>query len=170
MRSAMGRRFTYPDRPYMHWQFEYEDQAGVERDGLQDRNNPETFLEGAESLHGMFRKVREFRDVEGADNGREWGQIADLVKEIIERPGRKGERVGYWQEAAGSGDLYEGPGEPIPNYEDHDWNEQRENLAEELANSSTVFQRPVFQFHQAAAAHRVYVLRDLLPGYGLLGN
>ena len=66
--------------------------------------------------------------------------------------------------------MYEGPGEPIPNYEDHDWNEQRENLAEELANSSTVFQRPVFQFHQAAAAHRVYVLRDLLPGYGLLGN
>ena len=85
-----GAALTYPDRPYMHWQFEYEDQAGVERDGLQDRNNPETFLEGAESLHGMFRKVREFRDVEGADNGREWGQIADLVKEIIERPGRKG--------------------------------------------------------------------------------
>ena len=37
--------------------------------------------------------------------------IADRVKQIIERPGRKAERVEYWQEAAGSGDLHEGPGE-----------------------------------------------------------
>ena len=165
-----GAALTYPDRPYMHWQFEYEDRAGVGRDGIQDRNNPETFLEGAQALHAMFREVREFRDVDGADNGREWGTIADRVKEIIERPGRKAERVGYWQEAAGSGDLHEGPGERIPNYEDHDWNEQREHLAEDRASSSAVFQRPVFQFYQAAAAHRVYVLRDLLPGHGLLGN
>ena len=42
-----GAALTYPDRPYMHWQFEYEDRAGVGRGGIQDRNNPETFLEGA---------------------------------------------------------------------------------------------------------------------------
>ena len=165
-----GAALTYPDRPYMHWQFQYEDKAGVERGEIQDRNNPKTFLEGAEALHGMFGKVRELRDVEGADHGRDWGQIADRVKETIDRPGRKEERVGYWQEAVMSGDLYERPGEPIPNYEDHDWNEQREYLAEDRATSSTVFQRPVFQFYQAAAAHRVYVLRDLLPGHGVLGN
>ncbi len=94
----------------------------------------------------MFREVRKFRDVEGADNGREWGQIADRVKEIIDRPGRKQERVGYWPEATGNGDLYEGRGESIPDDEDHDWNEQRGHLAEDLANSSAVFQRPVFQF------------------------
>ena len=165
-----GAALTYPDRPYMHWQFEYEDQRGVGRGGVQDRNNPVTFLEGAEALHGVFRKVREYRDVQGGDNGREWGRIVERVKEIIDRPGRKQDRVYYWQDAAGSGDLYEGPKEPIPNYEDHDWNEQREHLAEDLASSSAVFQRPVFQFYQAAAAHRVYVLRDLLPGHGLLGN
>ena len=165
-----GAALTYPDRPYMHWQFEYEDRRGTGRDGTQDRNNPVTFLEGAEALHRMFRQVREFRDSEGADNGREWGRIAERVKDIIDRPGRKQERVEYWQEAAGNGDLHDGPGQPIPNYEDHDWNEQRERLAEDVASSSAVFQRPVFQFYQAAAAHRVYVLRDLLPGHGLLGN
>ena len=165
-----GAALTYPDRPYMHWQFEYEDRRGAGRDRIQDRNNPVTFLKGAEALHRMFRQVREFRDSEGADNGREWGQVAERVKEIIDRPGRKQERVTYWQEAAMNGDLHDGPGRPIPNYEDHDWNEQRERLAEDLASSSAVFQRPVFQFYQAAAAHRVYVLRDLLPGHGLLGN
>ena len=165
-----GAALTYPDRPYMHWQFEYEDRRGAGRGGTQGRNNPVTFLEGAEALHRMFRQVREFRDSEGADNGREWGQIAERVKDIIDRPGRKQERVGYWQEAAGNGDLHDGPGQRIPNYEDHDWNEQRERLAEDVASSSAVFQRPVFQFYQAAAAHRVYVLRDLLPGHGLLGN
>ena len=49
-------------------------------------------------------------------------------------------------------------------------NGRDKHLAEDLASSSAVFQRPVFQFYQAAAAHRVYVLRDLLPGHGLLGN
>ena len=164
-----GAALTYPDRPYMHWQFEYEEQRGKGRAGIQERNNPVTFLEGAEALHRMFQEVREFHGSEG-DNGRDWGQIAERVKEIIERPGRKQERVGYWQEAAKNGDLHRGPGQPIPSYEDHDWNEQRERLAEDLASSSAVFQRPVFQFYQAAAAHRVYVLRDLLPGHGLLGN
>ena len=165
-----GAALTYPDRPYMHWQFEYEDQRGEGRGGVQDRNNPVTFLEGAEALHDLFRRVREYRDMAGADNGLEWGQIAERVKEIIDRPGRKQERVGYWQEAARGGDLGEGPGEAIPNYADHNWNEQREDLAEDLADSSAVFQRPVFQFYQAAAAHRIYVLRDLLPSHGLLGN
>ena len=165
-----GAALTYPDRPYMHWQFEYEDRRGAGRDGTQDRNNPATFLEGAEALHRMFRQVREFRDSERADNGREWGRIAERVKDIIDRPGRKQERVEYWQEAAGNGDLHDGPGQRIPNYEDHDWNDQRERLDKDVANSSAVFQRPVFQFYQAAAAHRVYVLRDLLPGHGLLGN
>ncbi len=140
------------------------------RSGIQERNNPTTFLEGAEALHSMFREIRNFRDVEGADNGREWENISERIKEIIERPGRKQERIGYWQEAANCGDLYEGPGECIPSYENHDWNEQREHLAEDIVNSSAVFRKPVFQFYQAAAAHRVYVLRDLLPRHELLGN
>ena len=165
-----GAALTYPDRPYMHWQFEYEDRNGVERSGIQDHNNPVTFLEGAEALHCMFRKVRELRDVEGADNGREWNSIAERVKEIIERPGRKLERISYWQDAAESGDLHEGARESIPSYDDHDWNMQRENLAENIVDSAAVFQKPVFQFYQAAAAHRVYVLRDLLPRHELLGN
>ena len=118
----------------------------------------------------MFRKIREFRDLEGADNGREWEKISERVKEIIERPGRKQERIGYWQEAAKSGDCYEGSGECIPSYENHDWNEQREHLAQDIVNSAAVFRKPVFQFYQAVAAHRVYVLRDLLPRHELLGN
>ena len=88
----------------------------------------------------------------------------------VERPGRKQERVDYWQEAAAGGDLYAAAAEAIPSYEEHDWNEQREHLADERADSSVVLDKPVFQFYQAAAAHRVYVLRDLLPTHGLLGN
>ena len=165
-----GAVLTYPDRPYMHWQFRYEDSRGEDRSEVQDHNNPETFLEGVEALHGMFKRVREVRDTDGADNGRTWGEIVERVKAIIERPGRKQERVGYWQEAAAGGELYAAAAEAIPSYEEHDWNEQREHLADERADSSVVLDQPVFQFYQAAAAHRVYVLRDLLPGHGLLGN
>ena len=165
-----GAVLTYPDRPYMHWQFRYEDPIGEGRSEVQDHDNPATFLKGAEALHGMFTRVRVVRDIRGADNGRVWGDIMERVKTIIEEPGRKEERVAYWQEAAGNGDLYAGPGEAIPPYEEHDWNEQREHLADERADSSKVLEKPVFQFYQAAAAHRVYVLRDLLPRHGMLGN
>ena len=165
-----GAVLTYPDRPYMHWQFRYEDPRGIGRNDMQDRNNPRTFLEGAEALHGMFKRVRQIRDTVAADNGREWNEIVERVKAILEKPGRKEERIGHWQQAAATGDLYAGSGEPMPFYEEHDWNEQREHLADERADSSVVLDKAVFQFYQAAAVYRVYVLRDLLPKYGLLGN
>ena len=54
--------------------------------------------------------MRETRDTDGADNGRTWGEIAERVKAIIERPGRKQERVDYWQEAQAARDLYAAAG------------------------------------------------------------
>ena len=165
-----GAVLTFPDRPYLHREFRYENAEGAGRAGVQDRDNPATFLEGAEALHGMFTRVRAVRDVEGADNGRPWVDIAERVKAVIERPGRKEERVGHWDEGAEGGDLFARGGEQIPRYEDHDWNEQRQRRADNRADSSVVLDRPVFQFYQAAAAHRVYVLKDLLPEHGLIGD
>ena len=165
-----GAVLTFPDRPYLHWEFRYENDEGEGRGGVQDRDNPATFLDAAEALHGMFTRVRLVRDVEGADDGRPWDAIVERVKAIIDRPGKKDERVGHWEEAAEGGDLFARGGERIPRYEEHDWDEQRERLAENRADSSVVLDRPVFQFYQAAAAHRVYVLRDLLPEHGLIGD
>ena len=165
-----GAVLTFPDRPYLHWEFSYEDDTGEERGGVQDRDNPTTFLQGTEALHGMFKTVRESRESAGADNGREWGEIAERVKAILDRPGRKGERIEYWQEAAEAGDLSAGGGEKIPTYDEDEWNTQREHFASAGIDSSVVLEQPVFQFYQAAAAHRIYVLRDLLPSHGLVGN
>ena len=161
---------TFPDRPYLHWEFRYENDQGEGRAGVQDRDNPTTFLEAAEALHGMFTRVREVRDAEGADNGRPWDDVVERVKTIIEMPGRKEDRVSHWRDAAELGDLFDRGGERIPRYEEHDWDDQRERLADDRADSSVVLDKPVFQFYQAAAAHRVYVLRDLLPQHGLIGD
>ena len=165
-----GAVLTYPDRPYLHWEFSYEDAAGETRSGIQDRDNPTIFLQGTEALHGMFRRVRESHESAGTDNGREWGEIVERVKAILDRPGRKEERIEYWQEAAEAGDLFAGRGERIPMYDEDEWNRLREQLASGGTDSSVVLEQPVFQFYQAAAAHRIYVLRDLLPSHGLVGN
>lgn len=165
-----GAVLTYPDRPYLHWAFSYEDTTGERRNGVQDRDNPTTFLQGAEALHRMFRTARELRESAGADNGREWREIAERVKEILDRPGQKAERIRYWQEAAEAGDLFAGTGERIPTYDEDEWNTQREQLASADNDSSAVVEQPVFQFYQAAAVHRTYILRDLLPSHGLVGN
>ena len=80
-----GAVLTFPDRPYLQWQFRYEDEAGESRDGVQERHNPTTFLQAAEALHGMFARIREEREADGADNGLEWNEIMERVKSIIDR-------------------------------------------------------------------------------------
>lgn len=37
-------------------------------------------------------------------------------------------------------------------------------------SSEEALDKPVYQFYQAAALHRVYVLRDLLPEHGIVGD
>ena len=63
---------------------------------------------------------------------------------------------------AKSGNLHQELGECIPSYENHDWNEQRKQLAENIVDLVAMFRKLVFQFYQVAAAHRVSMLRDLL--------
>ena len=47
------------------------------------------------------------------------------------------------------------------------WNGQWEELDGKEDNEAAM-DLPVWQFYRAAAMHRTYVLRDLLPKYGLI--
>lgn len=38
------------------------------------------------------------------------------------------------------------------------------------ASSEEAMDKPIYQFYQAAALHRVYVLRGLLPERGIVGD
>lgn len=154
---------TFPDRPYLHWSFSYQD--GRESG---ERKNAETFMEACEKLYAMFGK---FATTSGerfskANDAGDFQNIRPTLTDIISVEGKMEDRIGAWQWAAKKGSLYPNPsGDLIPDYDPSSF----ENDASRLPgmNRSDVKKTLVYQFMKAAAVHRDYVLNELLPKHGL---
>ena len=161
-----GSVATLPDRPYLVWSFDYERPDAVA--GMRSaRNNPVTFLAGCRALHAMFRRFAGLRPGADTGGGRDFEAIAPRVREILLTQGDKAARITAWREAARSGALFGEAGEAIPEYEGESWNEQWESL-DGGDDYRAAMETHIWRFYQAAALHRAYVLRDLLPGHGLI--
>ena len=161
-----GAVATLPDRPYLVWSFDYERRDAV--CGTRSvRNNPATYLKGCRALHETFRRFAGRRpDLAGGD-GRDFEAIEARIGRILRAQADKDGRIEAWKEAARSGELFGAGGEAIPDYEGEAWNAQWEGLDGGEAYSAAL-DLPVWRFYQAASLHRSYVLRDLLPGHGLI--
>ncbi len=154
-----GAVLTYPDRPYLKWSFKY-------RDGTPSvRSNPDTYLQGCEALH---RRFAQFSSVYYGNLAREplgWQSMRDLVKGIIETEGTGNERVDYWMKAMDGNFL---PGvEPPRVYDDKTWSRELEKFEGNGSPEQFIASAP-YQFFCAADYHRGYVLKRLLPHYGLM--
>ena len=163
-----GAVATYPDQPYLHWTYRYENAdlwgqgAGVERDNATD------FLAGSRALHGMFNRFAQKRpDVRDLRTERTFDQIAPVVTEIIGTVGPRERRWATWQARLRAGDLTGIPGEEIPAYDPEQHRREFRSLAN-LADSREARMRPIHRFQRAAALHRNYVLRDLLPANDII--
>ena len=162
-----GAVLTYPDRPYLVWEFEYEQQNEGGRRGRKYRDNPATFHEGARALHKAFSKAQ--APAGGSKEvAKRWRDISEGIRHVIETPGKCKERMEEWQRLMETGRLSGERNERIPVYDGDRWNEQKDNLRDTA--SEDALDKPVYQFYQAAALHRVYVLRDLLPEHGIVGD
>ena len=161
-----GSVATLPDRPYLVWSFDYERPDAVA--GIRStRNNPVTFLAGCRALHDMFRRFARLRPDVDTGAGRDFEAIAPRVREILLTQGNEAERVEAWQNAARAGTLFGEAGEAIPAYEGEGWNAQWESL-DGGDDYGIAMDTHIWRFYQAAALHRTYVLRDLLPKHGLI--
>ncbi len=157
-----GSVATYPDRPYLHWEFLYE-QSG----SPSIRYNQESFLEGCKALHNLFRQLAEKRSDLASDNGLDFSAIEDRLNSILSVQANCDERIDAWQNAAENGDLFALGGESIPVYHENEWHDQRDNFSE-YEDSADLRKLNAYRFYQSAALHRTYVLRDLLPRHGIV--
>ena len=160
-----GAVLKYPDFPYLEWKFSYEHSEGQLR--TSKRNNKDDFLEACEKLYQLFRNLGEdYRDPEHSkDQG--FDRIRGKVKEILETKETNRENRGnIWCTAAENGNLFTKP-EIIPPYEGQLWKESLENLDGNTESNASI-EEPVFQFFQAAAIYRTYILRELLPAHKLI--
>ena len=158
-----GAAVTFPDRPYLVWQFVYEDPTRPSP----LRKNPDTFLEGANALHEFFSQVGKANPEFAEKKNMKFSSIENTVKAIINLPGKKESRIREWLKTAREGSLFIHSKERIPTYTADNWLNQRDNLRRRK-NSSDTQNTDIFKFYQAAAVYRIYVLRYLLPSHGLV--
>ena len=155
---------TYPDRPFLHWLVKFEkDRPGNGR--VSDRDNPATYLEGAERLHDYLSRFarRQYCDAVTID----FAAFSDVIEKILRFEGNKDARIERWREAIGSGQIYRPrTGEAEVRYDEAEWEDEKSRF-HTLATSTAGIDLPAYRFHQAAARHRYYVLKELLPKHGI---
>lgn len=156
-----GAVMTHPDRPYLIWDFEYENAPQGSR--CPTRNNPETFLECCAMLHDIFQRVAGDRG-EFSDKASflDFSKIEPMVKKIINLQAGLQERVDAWKSSAREGELFGTGKEEIPEYDANSWHNNRDNLRRSK-DSRIAPKLPVFRYYQAAAVHRINVIRHILP-------
>lgn len=161
-----GAVATFPDQPYLEWSYSYECGDLVQKPIKIERQNANDYMEAAEVLYNMFRTFAEQREEYRDKHGPvDFDAIRGVVRGIVTKAVDRDARVALWQSAVTAGKLGKVT-DVIPAYDHREWQFQTNQLRtiEKPEEASSI---PVYHFHQAAALHKYYVLRDLLPANGI---
>jgi len=156
---------TYPDRPYLEWEFEYESSVHGENKTVK-RNNPQSFLEAAECLYSFFSRFVEASPEDKDPAGeKKWNNIASNVKELIDLEGPKDSRIKKWRKALAEGVFSNNVTDEDKKiqYNAVEW--EADKLREHIGEIKDADQ---FKYIKAANHHRQYVLKELLPQFDLV--
>jgi len=162
-----GSVATFPDQPYLEWSYQYE--LPNLQSGPHDvhRQNANDYMEAAEALYGMFRafgdRRKELADQKGP---MDFDKIQPAVRQIITLAADRDARIAAWLAALEEGKLSRDSDNALAKYDHQPWRNQTNMLAG-LPQPQDASGIPVYHFHQAAALHKHYVLRELLPKNGI---
>jgi hypothetical protein len=98
---------------------------------------------------------------------RDFDAIEEMVAAIVATPGERDERSDHWKRALAEGQFTGRTDEAIPDYEPSAWRFQLASLSS-LNSPSEALSVPAYRFQKAAAMHRHFVLRELLPKNGIV--
>lgn len=165
-----GAVLTYPDQPYLHWRFKYENLGGEYSDrpaNEYDRHNLDDYLSACRVLYNMFRDFAGLRSDYCDNSGPiDFSQgLEQDLKEILTLEEGKSGRSSAWCNAMKDNKLY--LGEDIPTYDQAEWDNDRDRFPK-IDNVAEATEFSVYRFYQAASLHQHFVLRELLPAQGLV--
>jgi hypothetical protein len=158
-----GSGASYPDQPYLRWQFKYDD--GRESGW---RDNPATFLMGAQKLYEMFVAFRRAvdGDYDAPEGPRDFEEIKETIATIFAIEGDANKRIRAWNHYVQAGNLYRNPNSsPIPPYDPSTYLNDLKALPG--LDSAKAKQTLVYTFIEAANVHRNFILETLLPSQGI---
>jgi hypothetical protein len=164
--SALGHGgvATYPDRPYLTWDFNYDEkprQHGV-------RNNQATYLEACQGLYDFFSKIIS-KDTTFSDGTRTPSQFKDIrehLLEIIMVQDNEDQRSQKWKDDASSGKITGNPF-TIPEYNGLNWIENINSLRGTLYPEDFISDAG-YLYSVAAHEHLDHIIHHLLPKYNLV--
>ena len=161
-----GAVATFPDQPYLDWEFAYE-MAAISGATNSQRQNVNDYVDGAAALHRMFRDFAKKADIfADSAGGFEFGDIQPVIKSIVGTIGDRDARIVAWKKALKDGRFTHNGGEEVVDYSHDEWRAQTTGLCG-LPTPQDATQIPAYRFHFAASLHRQYVLRTLLPKHGI---
>lgn len=146
---------TQPDCPYLHWTFEFEKKRPG-NGAISNRDNVNTYLEACEKLHAFFMRCA--KAIYAESTSIDFPAIRDRVHSILQFEGDEQERSKQW--------INSGLVPSIPHYDPTIWESQKKSFTE-FKDSTSGIDTHIYRFHQAAAFHRYYALKDLLPSHGI---
>lgn len=156
-----GAVATYPDRPYLKW--EYKDETGK----LVKRDNAKDFLTAFEQLYIFFCNFVQDQPVYGKPNSEGWSEIKNVIKNIIEKEGKKEDRIKQWKTAIAGDKMFSSTKKDKSiRYSDEEW--MPHNIQKYLAACGTLKNCNPCLFIQAAWKHKNYILYELLPDNNLI--
>jgi hypothetical protein len=158
-----GSVATYPDRPYLKWEYEYESDFHPHK--KIKRDNRDDFMEGAESLFTFFCK---FADIShryrGSNGSKKWDDIKKEVKNIIHLEGPRDTRVKRWKAALNEMVFSEATEiDKTISYDKDAWDVHKLRYF-----SHDIKEGDPYKFIKAAKHYRLYVLEELLPQFKLV--
>ncbi|MBI5182941.1 MAG: hypothetical protein HY999_01065 [Nitrospinae bacterium] len=156
-----GAVATYPDRPYLHWEYEYESGKKAERKNMED------FTEACRLLHGFFSEFIKDNALYGDPLKLvSWNLIHKKIKNILKQEEPMVNRIKLWKDAISSTKLFEVIEEDKDiKYSKEDWGS--DSIVRHFAKSGTVDNCDGCLFIRASWKYRNYVIDELLPAISL---
>ncbi|GBE36893.1 hypothetical protein BMS3Bbin07_01045 [bacterium BMS3Bbin07] len=156
-----GAVATYPDRPYLKWNFIYERTGKVSR-----RDNQETFLEACRKLFSFFKNFAterpEYRDKK---INLEFEDIKGALTDILAFEGKLDDRCRRWNKAVRDNSIYVSSEQGIPQYSGQKWIQKKVRLnGKKHADLNDI---AIYRYFKAADHFRFFILRDLLSNYNM---
>ncbi|MCF8128456.1 MAG: hypothetical protein K9N10_08075 [Deltaproteobacteria bacterium] len=158
---------TYPDRPYLSWEYIYQLRKEGSARKKVTRDNLKDFLEGSERIHEYFKRFVQLDPKHGEASGaKDWAEIEPAVRSILKTEGPKDTRIEKWVAHLKKGTFCKATkADRDLKYNEGLWRARRAEL--ELGGRGLIENSNACKFILAARRFRNYVLRDLLPDTGL---
>lgn len=157
-----GAVATYPDRPYLVWEYSYENGVKVERNNVMD------YLEACEVLHGFFEALGERNEALRDDRqGVAWQALAEPVRDILGHEAPLEDRIERWKEAISLDSLFKSNStDRQVRYDRRGWRSPR--ISYHFSRGGTLADCDGCHFIHAAWRYRWFVLQELLPELGIV--